>query len=154
MTGGMMTRAIDSNILIYAFNETSEFQKDSKKLIKSLIKNNELGISIISLIEFFQVITNLKKFVKPLTIIDAQLIINSFMNSESVEILDINNDIINEAFKTMTKFRIQGYDIYDHIIAESCKYFNIKEFYTMNEKDFAKYKYFNTINPFKKQDKE
>jgi predicted nucleic acid-binding protein len=142
-----MTRVIDSNILIYAFNKSSDFYETSKKLIKTLIKNGELGICTISLIEFFQVTTNHKKFSNPLETKDAQIIISSLNESQQIETLDITKEIIDSAFETIVEYGIHGYDIYDHIIAESCKFYNVKELYTFNVKDFKRYKYLKVIKP-------
>ena len=140
---------IDSNILIYAFNtENEEFHLRSQKLLKEIMYPGKLAICDTSLIEFFQVLTDKRRLNEPYNVKKAQSAIDFFLNIERCKVLYTNKEIYDEAFKALNKYSIKKYDIYDHIIAFTCRYNNIKELYTVNVKDFKKYDFLNVVNPF------
>ena len=140
---------IDSNILIYAFNEASEFNKQAKNIIKNKIHFGKIAICDISLVEFFQIITDKKRLEKSLNTDTAQKIIQTITENECFKVLYTNNEIYSNIFETVSKYNIEKYEIYDHIIAYTCKFYNINELITMNVKDFKKYKFLKLTNPFK-----
>ena len=53
-----MDICIDSNILIYAFNARSQFNAKAEAVLEKLIRTDGFAITDISLIEFYQIITN------------------------------------------------------------------------------------------------
>ena len=140
---------IDSNILIYAFNESSEFNRQAKNIIKKKIFLEKIAICDISLVEFFQVITDKKRLETSLNTEAAQIIIKTITENDCFKVLYTNREIYNNIFETTNKFSIEKYEIYDHIIACTCKFYNITELITMNVKDFKKYKFLKLTNPFK-----
>ncbi len=139
---------IDSNILIYAFNEASKYNKQAKNIIKKKILIEKIAICDISLVEFFQVITDKKRLDKSLNIATAQTIIKTITENDSFQVLYTNPEIYSTIFETTNKYQIEKYEIYDHIIAFTCKFHNIDELITMNIKDFKKYEFFKLTNPF------
>ncbi len=140
---------IDSNILIYAFNIDSKFYEKAKNVLAKEVKDNGIAICDISLIEFFQVITNKNKLEKALTSEEAKKIIQDIIKNRDIKILYTNSEIIHQSFSTVDKYKIEKYIIYDHIIANICKYYSIKNLYSVNIKDFKKYKFLKTVMPFK-----
>ena len=142
-----MTVAIDSNILIYAHNIDSIYYEKSRKLLFDLKKEEKIGISSISLIEFYQVTTDKNKIEKEYTEKQCRDIINSMQNDSNIEILEYNDTILFNSLKTVNKYHINSYDIYDHLIAYTARYYNIENIYTANSKDFKKYNFLNVYNP-------
>ena len=141
---------IDSIILIYAFNVVSEFNTQAKDLIKKKILNEKIAICDTSLVEFFQVITNKKRLQKSLSTDKAQKIIQTITDNESFEVLYSNAKIYNNVFNSANRYGIEKFEIYDHIIACTCEFYNITELFTMNAKDFKKYSFLQITNPFTK----
>lgn len=142
------TICIDSNILIYAFNLASEFNEKAKLIISENINKTKISLCDISLVEFFQVITDKNRLQSSLDTDTAQKIINNIINNEIFSVLYTNNEIYNQVFNTMSEHNIKKYEIYDHIIAHTCKYYNISSFLTKNINDFRKYQFLNVIDPF------
>jgi predicted nucleic acid-binding protein len=144
-----MKNCIDSNILIYAFDKNSNYREKSKKLLSDFTDNGKIFICDISLIEFYQVITNNKKFIRSLLPEEAKNIIDEIINGDSFCVLYTTEEIIKQSFKNIPDYEIIRYNIYDHIIAMNLKNNEISNFYTANEKDFKKYEFLNVINSFK-----
>ena len=143
-----MEICIDSNILIYSFNTDSKYYKKARNFIKKYISDDGLAITDISLIEFFQISTNNKIVENPLSAEEANKIIQDIFNDPRIKLLDTNIDVLQYVFETSQYYNITKYEIYDHIIANLCRFYNIKYFYTVNTKDFVKYDYLKVINPF------
>ena len=97
---------IDSNILIYAFNIDSKFYEKAKNVLAKEVKDNGIAICDISLIEFFQVITNKNKLEKALTSEEAKKIIQDIIKNRDIKILYTNSEIIHQSFSTVDKYKI------------------------------------------------
>ena len=82
-----MTVAIDSNILIYAHNEKSNNYNDAKQLLIGLKDENKIGKSSISLIEFYQVITDENKMEEELSEQQCKEELDSLDRDSNIEIL-------------------------------------------------------------------
>ena len=143
-----MIFAIDSNILIYAHNKSAKYHKAAQSLIIRFKEKGKIAICDFSLIEFFQITTDRRKLRETYTENEAARIIDSLKSHSNVVILKLDEKILNEAFNSVERYGVIGYDIYDHIIAHTCKNNGIKNFYTANTKDFEKYEFLNVINPF------
>lgn len=140
--------ALDSNVLIYSFDKNGIYYEKSVNFLNNL-RNSEkkIAVSHLTLIEFFQIITDKNKMENPLDIEAASDIISSIFDNDDFEILPINDKIIQEAFFTVKDYKIVKYGIYDHLLAFICKENNISYFATYNNKDFEKYSFLNIINP-------
>jgi len=148
----MRVICIDSNLLIYAFNLSSEFHQDSIKILNDTINSEGIAICDISLIEFFQVITDKKRLDKSLTNQEAKEVIERISHNERIRILSTTNIILEKAFCTVAEYNIERYGIYDHIIAFSLLENQIKTIYTANTEDFLRYSFLQVINPLKQSD--
>jgi len=142
---------IDSNLLIYAFNLSSEFHQSAITVLDETVKSEGIAICDISLIEFFQVITDRKRLDKSLTNQEAKEIIEIVSHNEKIKILHTTNTILEKAFSTVAEYNIERYGIYDHLIACSLEKNHIKKIYTANTEDFLCYSFLEVINPLKYQ---
>ena len=125
-----MTPAIDSNILIYAYNTNSIFHEDAKELLLQLKSKDKIAISEISLIEFYQVSTDKKKLLESFTENEASGIIKSIKTDPHFEVLPIDTYCIDKAFSLVGKYGVKKYEIYDLLIAVTCNLNRIECFYT------------------------
>jgi len=57
--------------------------------------------------------------------------------------LDI--DIISSACKYIEKYGVKRYNIYDHLLAYSMKFYGIEKIVTLNKTDFRKYDFIKEI---------
>ncbi len=143
---------IDSNLLIYAFNVSSEFHQDAIKVLTDAVTLKGVAICDISLIEFFQVITDKKRLDKSLTNQEAGEVIERISHNERVRILSTTNIILEKAFAAVAEYGIEKYGIYDHIIAFSLLENQIKTIYTANTQDFSCYPFLEVVNPLKQSE--
>ena len=134
-----MKICIDSNILIYSVNEESEYYKKARKFIENKLINDGIAVTDITLIEFFQVTTNEKVVSNPFSAEEANGIIQDLLNDPRVELLQMEENILKYVFETSRYHKISKYEIYDHIIANICKFYDVDEFYTVNNHDFDSY---------------
>ncbi|RZB29770.1 MAG: hypothetical protein SRB1_02050 [Desulfobacteraceae bacterium Eth-SRB1] len=146
-----MDICIDSNILIYAFNAQSQFNARAEAILEELILTDGFAVTDISLIEFYQIITNDKVVGDPISPDKSYKIIKDVLLNKKIEVLETNIDILEAAFKSAANHSVRKYEIYDHLIANICKHNNIKKFVTANDKDFKKYDFFDVINPFPRE---
>lgn len=84
---------IDSNVLIYAFNESSAYHKRAQNFIAQQISSNAISICDISLIEFFQVITDNRRLEKAFTPSEANIVIDNIISNKDFNVLFLNNKI-------------------------------------------------------------
>jgi len=143
-----MDICIDSNILIYAFNAQSQFNAKAEAVLEKLIRTDGFAITDISLIEFYQIITNDKVVSDAISPDKAYKIIKNILLNKKIEVLETNIDILEVTFESAADYDIRKYEIYDHLIANLCNHNSIKKFITANDKDFKRYDFFDVINPF------
>ena len=139
---------IDSNILIYAFDESSRFHKVAVDFIEKKIKTCTLGIAEFSLLEFYAVITDGRKVGKPMPSNEAFAIIRDFYESRSFTVLPCLPECLKMTIEEAHGFLVKRNDIYDFIIASTFKKNGLTSIYTLNTKDFRKFEFIQAIDPF------
>ncbi len=134
----MMTSwLIDTNVLIYSFDQTSQFHKPSYDFIaQSLTGELNLYISHQNLLEFTAVVTNPKRVAHPLSIEEAFQKIAIYQTSFSVicpqsETFFTYNRLISK----YPTFRERIFDIY--LVATAIDN-NVRQICTWNKRDFEK----------------
>lgn len=138
---------LDSNILIYAFHKGSSLHEKAKNFLYACLADEGFAVSELSLVEFFQVLTDKRKIEKPLSSEACQQIVQSLYAHPKVNVLSLNSEIIQKALMTSANYGVVRYEIYDHILAITCQHYGIKNFATRNIKDFKKYDFLEVITP-------
>ena len=74
----MNTYLIDTNIIIYAYNQDAELHKQALSILQDAL-NNEMSAFIAdkSLYEFYAIITDPRRVEKPVTTVEAIEVMNS-----------------------------------------------------------------------------
>lgn len=143
--------AIDTNILVYAYNQGSPFhQKAGDFLLQKMTEFDEFGqLSICicqqSCIEFINSIT-WQKLEKPLTINQAIDIIN-YLQDCGLRIIQPNKHTQIATFSDLMKSHFSRKKIFDTAICATLKDNGIHGIYTANTKDFQDYPFLTVINP-------
>ncbi|OHD24233.1 MAG: hypothetical protein A2086_11745 [Spirochaetes bacterium GWD1_27_9] len=139
-------RYFDTNCLVYLNDVESIYHKSVLELFKKTIDNNQLALNEIILVEFFQVMTNPKKVIKPWS--------TEFTIKYMKQLIEIANqvDFIDKElfFYALDIQKMQGitkYEIYDYLIVELMRTNGIDEIVTVNYMDFKKYNDINVIVP-------
>ncbi len=139
------TKLIDSNVLIYAFDEDEgEKNKKARNLISDIIKNNKyISFSTQNLSEFITVST--KKIEKPISIDYAKKIVSLVLNLPHTRVLQIFDTTILKALDYTKEFSIHYWDA---LIVAVMYENDIYTIITENEKDFQKIPWIKVVNPF------
>lgn len=137
---------LDTNILVYAYDkdEGLKHEKAKKLLTKCLHKRIKLAVSPQVFSEFFVVVT--KKIKKPMSIKDAQKIMNDIVEFSHFLKCNFNYSAVLEATSFCEKYT-SGY--YDALIAATMKMNGITKIYSEDTKHFSKIHGIQVVNPFK-----
>ncbi len=97
---------IDSNVLIYAYNEAEPQKKPvASELIASLLENRNAVVSVQVLGEFFRVVT--RRIPRPISIEQATAVIDLIC---SLQVLDIDMAMVRRAIATHSRYGTTYWD--------------------------------------------
>ena len=111
---------IDSNILIYAHNSASPYYNEAKRLIHMVVEKDLLGVSEISLREFYAVITYGRKVDKPLTPENASILLKTYFQSKRVVVCQLTTEAWEKTFEYLVRYKISRYDLDDPLLLHDC----------------------------------
>ena len=136
---------VDTNILVYAFDE-SEKQKRAiaKKIVEETIQgSNKAFISNQVLAELFVALT--QKIQNPVEKEKAQIIVNGFIDSIHWKKINYNANTVSKAMETSSKEKMH---FWDAVVIETMLENKVYTILTENTKHFN-LKCIKAINPFK-----
>ncbi|MDT3740682.1 MAG: type II toxin-antitoxin system VapC family toxin [Candidatus Kapabacteria bacterium] len=138
---------IDTNVLIYAINNDSEFHQSSRKLFETAL-NNDLNffVSINNLLEFFAIVTDNKRVQNPLTPNQAREVINIISESK-IKIIHADIVALNKTLEIAVELQKSKQVIFDFLIAAIMISNDIKNIITYNTKDFKSIAQIKTYKP-------
>ena len=139
---------LDTNILVYAVNEDSEFYKAASE-IHSKVRDGSIQacISMQNLIEFYSIITS-NRVQKPLPAQIAFDEIDKYIADQRIKKIQFNGDALVTLRELAIKYNVTAQNIYDLKIVATMLVNNIGEIITANERDFKKFSEIKVTNPF------
>ncbi len=143
------TFLIDSNVLVYAFNEDVQFHKKARELVDKAVNGNfSAVIADKNLFEFFVIITDSRRVEKPLTIEDACDLID-FLVTSGIRVIHASAFVLLKAFELAKKYQVSRQEFFDMVLVATMLEHNINLIMTANDKHFEKMDEIEVINPFK-----
>lgn len=139
---------IDTNILVYAYDKGSPLYQKAKTLLNSLIYEDEIAISDLSLLEFYSVITDGRKVSHPLPSEIVLKITEHILRAKEFKVCGSNINILFKAFQNSHFYQKLRYAINDVYIATTLAEHGIFKILTRNVNDFKKFEFIQAINPF------
>lgn len=139
---------IDTNILLYAHDRSSTLFEPAKQFIASFCEQGIIGLTDLSLLEFYSVITDGRKISNPLLPSEAAEIIDDILSADEFDVFCFNRSILKKTLSYACKNNISRFGINDVYIAQTLAHYGIDKIYTANIKDFKKYDFIKAINPF------
>ena len=138
---------IDTNVLIYAINQDSEFYLASNKLLEKAL-NSDLNYytSINNLLEFYAISTDKKRTQNPLSPTQAQEVI-SIISESQINILNTDIQSLNLAIQLAVDNQQSKQIIFDYLIASIMINNNITNIISYNTKDFKNIKQIRILKP-------
>lgn len=132
--------AVDTNILIYANDESSDYFETSKLLLEKVLKREVEGVlALQNLVEFCAVVTNRKTIPYVLSTEEAIKKINQIVRLGFVVILP-NKDTGDIFLKILKKKGASGQKVHDIFLAATLISNGVSTLITENASDFAEIK--------------
>jgi predicted nucleic acid-binding protein len=148
------TYLIDTNILVYAYNEDVEFHEEALRILENALnKTINAAIADKSLFEFFAIITDSRRVENPITVDEAIEIIN-FLVDSNIKIVYSSPFSFLKTLELIKKYKIKKQEIFDINLVALMIQNKIDTIITADDKHFKNRKEINVINPFKQQTKK
>jgi predicted nucleic acid-binding protein len=132
--------SFDTNILLYSLVPSSPYFKAANSLIESLSKRNDVILSEFVLFELYSALRNPAIIDKPLNSKEAHSLIAEYRNHPKWMLIGFpdNSKIIHDKIWEYVELnpKISRSRIFDLRLAFSLQSFGVKEFITLNQKDF------------------
>jgi len=145
-----MKTLIDTNILVYAHDSSSAYQKSAAALVKDALEGRfEAVISIQNISELYSVLTNHKRAKKPLNPRAAHHICKLYLVASEIPKLVPEETTLLRALELASEQSTTGGDFFDCLLAATMEQFEVKRIYTENTSDFRKLAFVEANFPLK-----
>lgn len=140
---------IDTNILIYAADKSSIFNKKSSKIFVEIAKGNIKGvITPQNIFEYISVVTSKKQIPKPVSVNTALVDIETYI-ATGLNVIYPQQESWRRAFELIKKAQISKQKVFDVYLAATLIDNGVKFIITANTSDFEFLgKSLQVINPF------
>ncbi|HUI29689.1 MAG TPA: PIN domain-containing protein [Candidatus Acidoferrales bacterium] len=142
------TALLDTNVLIYAANDSSPFHKAAVALRdKGLRGELSLCITPQVLHEFYANVTNPKQIESPFTQAEARLEMEKYFHSGRILKIHPQLDTELTVLDFLKRYNVVRQEIYDLQIVATMLSNGIRRIYTYNADDFSKYPDIEVLTP-------
>ncbi|MHB8568109.1 MAG: type II toxin-antitoxin system VapC family toxin [Nitrososphaerales archaeon] len=145
-----MKTLIDTNILVYAHDSASSYQKSAAELVRNALEGRfEAVISIQNIAELYSVLTNRKRVKSPLSPEDAYRICKLYLVAAEIPKLVPDETTMLRALELASEQNMVGGDFFDCLLAATMEHFKVKHIFTENITDFQKLAFIESTFPLK-----
>lgn len=130
---------VDTNVLIYAHDESSFYYKKAKEFLEKNLPGQNLAISTQNIIEYFSLVTNSKRFSTPISPKAVQERIEKWLETGFFKIISPSVTTMVTLLRILKDSSIKGPDIFDAYLAATAIDNDIDTIYTMDDKIFKKF---------------
>lgn len=139
---------LDTNILVYAADETSPFHEKSKSLRdKGLSSQLNLCICPQVLAEFFAIITDPRRVENPREPKEAIEEIEKYLRSENILKIYPQEDTLLHTIRLLKKYNLRKQRVFDAQLVATMLSNGVTKIYTFNQEDFSKFKEIEALIP-------
>ncbi len=140
---------LDTNILVYAADETSEFHAPAKQLRDRGVQGDiPVAISPQILFEFFAVITNFRRVTQPRSPQEAREEMEKYLHANAIRKISPGEDIINRVLILLQQHpQITRQDIFDGVLVATMQTHGIRRIYTYNRQHFTPFSDIEVLTP-------
>lgn len=140
-------RALDTNILVYAFHAESELHYPAQRALKSVIAEGEpWGIPSPCAHEFLTTLTRKRYLANPPTMPEALAFLNELQHEHGAFILDESALHFRTLGEILQTSGVTGAKVHDAKIAAICRDHGVHELLTA-DRDFSWFPWLNAVNP-------
>lgn len=142
------TGLLDTNILVYAADETSPFYQAAKALRDKGLKG-EVPVCICPQVlnEFFAIVTDPKRVSNPRTQKEALLEMEKYVSSKNILKIHPGPAIIEKILDLLKRYEITKQEIFDLQLVATMLSNNITRLYTYNQDDFSIFTEIEVLSP-------
>jgi predicted nucleic acid-binding protein len=139
---------LDTHILIYALDPTSEFYAASDALLERT-KTAGAGLCIApqNLAEFYAIVTNARRVATPRKPEEALAVIEQFLERPGLELLPVPTDTVARWIALVRRRPVVGGDLFDIQLIATMLGNGITRIYTFNRDDFVPFSELEVITP-------
>ena len=142
------TYLIDTNVIVYAYNESVEFHESALKILENALnKNIKAVIADKSLFEFFAIITDKRRVESPVSTDEAIETIH-FLVASNITIIYSSPYTFLRTLELANKYKIRKQEIFDLNLVALMLQNEVDTIITANEKHFKDIKEIKVFNPF------
>jgi hypothetical protein len=139
--------AVDTNLLVYAHREDSDFHEPALRLLKELAETpSRWGIPWPCVHEFLAITTHPRIFQPPTPVEIALAAIAAWMASPTCEMLGEGPGYFETLRRVSTNAKAVGAMVHDARIAALCIHHGVRELWTA-DRDFSRFSELETRNP-------
>jgi len=139
--------AIDSNILVYAHRQDSEWHLPAAELLKGLAEGlNQWALPWPCVHEFLAIVTHRRIYAPPSTLSQAVVQVDAWLGSASIVLLGESSEHWAELKVLLGKGQVQGPLVHDARIAALCLTHGVTELLSA-DRDFGRFPSMVTRNP-------
>jgi len=140
--------AIDTSILVYAFDSGSRLHEKASSFLEGKLKEGKLGIAEFSLLQFYATVTDVQKVHSVILPDRAAKIVNNIYKSSSFLICRSNADTFQNLPAKVENSPLEGNEIFTMGTAQALAQNGIKKVFTANASDYAKFYFIEAVDPF------
>ena len=144
-----MVYAIDTNILVYAYNLDSPHHLKAYNFLKEEVLGGKLKACLPyqSLYEFYSILTNPRRVERPLEPDKAREIIESYMKARNIPKIYPRKSNLRNVLDLLTKYIISRQEIFDVVFVATLIDNGVDGIITRNAKHFSMFDFLNVLNP-------
>ncbi|MDI6736305.1 MAG: type II toxin-antitoxin system VapC family toxin [bacterium] len=144
------TYLIDSNILVYAANKNSPYQRFALEVMnKVIIGKMNACLSYQTLYEFYAIITDPKRVESPISPKKAQETIELYMVASNIKKIFPQKTNLQNTLSLLKKYKVSKQTIFDLVLVATMMDNGVEGIYTTNETHFKQFEFLEIINPLK-----
>ena len=137
---------IDTNVLVYAADDSSEFHEASRELRDS--EDIALAITPQILMEFYAIITDPRRVTSPRSGEEARAEIEKYVHSPRILTLHPTQDVLTRVLALLETYpQVTRQTIFDLFIVATMLGNGVNRIYTLNESDFAPFSEIEVLRP-------
>ena len=144
-----MIYAIDTNILVYAYNLDSPLNTRASSFLEGevLTGNIKACLPYQSLYEFYATITDPQRVEKPVEPNKAKEIIETYKNARNIpKIYPRKSNLLN-VLDLISKYNISKQEIFDIVFVATLLDNRVEGIITRNTRHFERFEFFQILNP-------
>lgn len=140
-------RAVDTNILVYAFHADFEQHERAQFALKSLVAGAEVwGVPSPCMHEFLATVTRKHYLSRPATMDQALEFLGALQANFGCYVLDESARHFETLTRVLRASGVVGAKVHDAKIAAICSDHGVQELWTA-DRDFSYFPWLNTVNP-------